>query len=397
MPKGYPKKGMQWNKVEFSKEEIDKIINLYKDGKSLTFISKQIGYHSQVVKRILKEGNIKLRTEQEQKLKSYGINHDLLDKKIISMYINEVKSTFDIAKDLNMNSATVYAVLKRHKINMRDREEEAVKKRKLFLTNRRESELIKSQNKIIIEEYKRGTFIKDIAKKIGLKEKAIQERIKSQGVELNRIKHWEPRVKINCACGCGQELWHYDSQRRYRNYIYNHHTMMKKRELRERLFKYQEEMINLYKKGYNTNQLGKIYKTSANVINPLLKSWGVELSNDGSFGKRCKGEDGHILKSGMEKQVCDFLHNHGIVHSYEKQVGETRFLCDFFIQNINTYIEIFGRTDEEYKERMLRKLKVYQDLGLNLLQIFPQDNIQDRLKVLLQYSKTQKQIGDFNE
>ena len=89
----------------------------------------------------------------------------------------------------------------------------------------------------------------------------------------------------------------------------------------------------------------------------------------------------------MAEQVIDnFLYHHNIVHSYEKRIilpreHESILISDFYIPEIDTYIEYYGKYDGEYISRKHVKDQIYMENGLNYIALGKKDldNLDDIL------------------
>lgn len=158
-----------------------------------------------------------------------------------------------------------------------------------------------------------------------------------------------------------------------------------------------EYIKGMYQSGNTLEYIGNLLDVSANTIKRRMVKWEIPRREQKILNYRFTSNDGHIVKSSMELIADNWLFNNGIIHVYEKNLGETKFKCDFYIPENNLYIEIFGLTDKKYKDNMKRKLKVYQDFGLidNLVAIFPRDNIPEKLRFLLSISKIQRGIKEY--
>lgn len=158
-------------------------------------------------------------------------------------------------------------------------------------------------------------------------------------------------------------------------------------------------IIENYNSGLTLRQVGELIGVSANTIKRRMIKWGIPRRTECKYSTFHKSQDGHIVKSSMELECDNWLFENRIPHIYEKRLGETRFLCDFYIPEANLYIEIFGLTDDIYKERFQRKLEVYNQLGLkdNLIIILPKDKIQDKLRFLLSWSKVQEGLNKYEK
>jgi hypothetical protein len=110
-------------------------------------------------------------------------------------------------------------------------------------------------------------------------------------------------------------------------------------------------------------------------------------------------KDGHYVRSKAELTIDDSLYLWGIPHAYEKKLPNTteNVYSDFHIPSGNdrpkaVYIEYWGmENDPKYNERKNKKIEIYNQLGLNLIQLNDSDikNIEDCLqKYLLQHGIT---------
>jgi len=107
-------------------------------------------------------------------------------------------------------------------------------------------------------------------------------------------------------------------------------------------------------------------------------------------------KDGHYVRSKAELTIDDSLYLWGIAHAYEKKLSNTteNVYSDFHIPSGNgrpkaVYIEYWGmENDEKYNQRKTKKIEIYNQLGLSLIQLNDADikNIEDSLqKYLLQH------------
>jgi len=115
------------------------------------------------------------------------------------------------------------------------------------------------------------------------------------------------------------------------------------------------------------------------------------------FRKKYKAEyrtkDGHYVRSKAELTIDDSLYLWGIAHAYEKKLPNTEenVYSDFHIPSGNgrpkaVYIEYWGmENDEKYNLRKNKKIEIYNQLGLNLIQLNDNDikNIDDSLQKYL--------------
>ena len=137
-------------------------------------------------------------------------------------------------------------------------------------------------------------------------------------------------------------------------------------------------------------------KTIIKQIDPIIEK--SETVND--FRKKYPAEyrtkDGHYVRSKAELTIDDSLYLWGIAHAYEKKLPNTEenVYSYFHIPSGNgrpkaVYIEYWGmENDEKYNQRKSKKIEIYNQLGLTLIQLNDSDikNIEDSLqKYLLQH------------
>lgn len=139
-------------------------------------------------------------------------------------------------------------------------------------------------------------------------------------------------------------------------------------------------------------------KPTTKAPTPIVEKSDQETVHD--FRKKHPAEyrtkDGHYVRSKAELTIDDSLYLWGIAHAYEKKLPNTEKIVysDFHIPSGNerpkaVYIEYWGlENDEKYNKRKAEKIEIYNQLGLNLIQLNDADikNIEDSLqKYLLKY------------
>jgi len=100
-----------------------------------------------------------------------------------------------------------------------------------------------------------------------------------------------------------------------------------------------------------------------------------------------KTEDGHLVRSKVEREIDNFLFQNSIRHVYEHPLpGEQEFYCDFYLPDYDLYIEYWGgEGEEQYERRKRKKLEQYRRHGLKLFEIHKEDDqrLPDVLRRLL--------------
>ena len=107
----------------------------------------------------------------------------------------------------------------------------------------------------------------------------------------------------------------------------------------------------------------------------------MDESYEGVF--TCK--DGHIVKSKSEREIDNYLFDHGIPHAYEKKISidgdKNNYLHpDFFLPNYmnsgkGIYIEHWGfnSNNREYTKSKKYKIGVYKKLGITIISTCEKD------------------------
>lgn len=127
-----------------------------------------------------------------------------------------------------------------------------------------------------------------------------------------------------------------------------------------------------------TNQI--VGKSDTETVEDFRKKYPAEF----------RTKDGHYVRSKAEVIIDDSLYLWGIAHAYEKKLPNTEHIVcsDFHIPSGNgrpkaVYIEYWGMENEEkYNQRKQKKIEIYNQLELNLIQLNDADikNIEDSLQ-----------------
>lgn len=116
----------------------------------------------------------------------------------------------------------------------------------------------------------------------------------------------------------------------------------------------------------------------------IVKCKEIEIMDE-SYEGMFKCKDGHIVKSKSERDIDNFLFEHGIAHAYEKSVsvdGDASHDIhpDFCLPNFqgkgkDVYIEHWGFNSNniEYTKSKNYKLKKYKELGLTVISTTEKD------------------------
>ena len=81
--------------------------------------------------------------------------------------------------------------------------------------------------------------------------------------------------------------------------------------------------------------------------------------------------DGHIVRSKAELIIDNYLYNHHIAHEYEKiiKVNGKSILYDWYLPEVEVYIEYWGFYGKNYMKRKEEKIRLYKKGKLKLISI----------------------------
>ena len=104
------------------------------------------------------------------------------------------------------------------------------------------------------------------------------------------------------------------------------------------------------------------------------------------LNKTIQAKDGTLVQSDGERLICDVLNAAGIVYRYDERfriIEGFAIRPDFYLPELDVYIEYWGMDTTDYKIGMLKKQKLYQQEGKRLISLYPKDRPRMR-EVLMQ-------------
>ena len=115
----------------------------------------------------------------------------------------------------------------------------------------------------------------------------------------------------------------------------------------------------------NLNQTKK-----ADLSDPSLSGIEPEVSQQSYF----KTTNGHSVNSSAEAAIDNWLYGASIAHNYgAKLPANEPVACGFYLPKEKIYIEYFGRQNEQNKQAVLNKRRLYKKLALALIEINDSD------------------------
>jgi hypothetical protein len=94
------------------------------------------------------------------------------------------------------------------------------------------------------------------------------------------------------------------------------------------------------------------------------------------LNKSITAKAGTLVQSDGERLIADWLASHGIVYRYDERfriLSGQAIRPDFYLPELDIYIEYWGMDTADYKIGMLKKQQLYQQEGKRLISLYPPD------------------------
>jgi hypothetical protein len=105
-----------------------------------------------------------------------------------------------------------------------------------------------------------------------------------------------------------------------------------------------------------------------------LQRRGFEMQVE--INKTITARDGTVVQSKGELRIAEWLTQRGIVYRYDAKyriIGEFQIRPDFYLPELDLYIEYWGLDTAKYKMSMYKKQTLYQQQGKRLIAVYPKD------------------------
>lgn len=102
--------------------------------------------------------------------------------------------------------------------------------------------------------------------------------------------------------------------------------------------------------------------------------------------KKIRTKDGTWVQSDGERKICEILHLANIKYRYDERfriLDGYAIRPDFYLPELDVYIEYWGMDTADYKIGMLKKQQLYQQQGKRLISLYPNDKA-DMNRILLE-------------
>ncbi len=94
------------------------------------------------------------------------------------------------------------------------------------------------------------------------------------------------------------------------------------------------------------------------------------------INKTIEARDGTVVQSEGERRIADWLTAHGLAYRYDAKfriIAEFQIRPDFYLPELDVYLEYWGLDTPQYKMSMYKKQTLYQQEGKRLISVYPQD------------------------
>ncbi|MDP6631120.1 MAG: hypothetical protein QGH42_11500 [Kiritimatiellia bacterium] len=94
------------------------------------------------------------------------------------------------------------------------------------------------------------------------------------------------------------------------------------------------------------------------------------------INKTVEARDGTLVQSRGEKRIAEWLASHGLAYRYDTKyriIAEFQIRPDFYLPELDVYIEYWGLNTPKYKMSMYKKQMLYQQEGKRLISVYPRD------------------------
>jgi hypothetical protein len=94
------------------------------------------------------------------------------------------------------------------------------------------------------------------------------------------------------------------------------------------------------------------------------------------INKTIEARDGTLVQSQGERRIAEWLTAHGLSYRYDAKyriIGEFQIRPDFYLPEVDLYVEYWGLDTPQYKMSMYKKQTLYQQEGKRLVSVYPKD------------------------
>jgi hypothetical protein len=94
------------------------------------------------------------------------------------------------------------------------------------------------------------------------------------------------------------------------------------------------------------------------------------------INKTIEARDGTLVQSKGERCIAEWLTAQGLAYRYDAKfriIAEFQIRPDFYLPELDVYIEYWGLDTPQYKMSMYKKQMLYQQEGKRLISVYPQD------------------------
>ncbi len=333
---------------------IPEIISLYTEKRQALYkIAKKFNVDMGVIRRILVQHGIRIKSTRELKLPPNF--KEPSEYELYDLYVNKKLRIIDIANKYCIAYNTARNILIKNNIPIR----------KPYIYRMQENCTIPTKEHLKELYVNKYLSMEKIGEKLKINPQTVARRLFKSGIKKRNCS--EARLPKNFIPPAKEEL--------------------------EKLYVFENR---------SSCEIAEKYNVSHRYIISLLRKYQIQVKGNiftrGNHTIKCK--DGHLVRSSQERLIDDWLFENGISHYYEKRIHTTRKTADFYIPDIDLYIEFLGLNGKDfYDERNKNKEDIYKKLSLNYTFVYPSSDsrdIENQLLFLIPLcSRTQATLNHF--
>lgn len=124
------------------------------------------------------------------------------------------------------------------------------------------------------------------------------------------------------------------------------------------------------------------------ICNKCKKDANINNQPRDKYKKDIRTDDGHLVASKNELIIDNYLFQNRIAHIYEKIVidktnPDNECTCDFYLPDLEIYIEVWGMSNDEYLKKRQYKENIYKNNNYKKIDI-EQENIEKGINYYLE-------------
>lgn len=312
--------------MKLKNEDIPEIINLYHQGLSSNKIAEIYNVASTTIKRLLLKNNVPARKPSEY-LKKFPAEKEAE----IILYYQNGNSIIKTAEYFKCSQEVIKRILKQHNIS--------VVPAKVY-----SKKLTSTQQKNILELYKKGLTTEQIAKKYKVRRRTISTVLKENNVKTRTTSKLTSEDKENILTlykkGATIKQISLEMQTAYSHISKiltesGLHSPVRRKSTSSKIPLFtQSKICDLYKEGLSIEKLSENYSLSPPTIRKILKLNNIQVRHQGFNAKERKFSEQEI------KEIINLYTNGYSIAQIAKEFNTTRTVIAYRLKKNNVVIRI---------------------------------------------------------